>query len=87
MHKQGEKLERRKVVLDAEGFERTGASLIVNRILGIVACACLTHACASEHICAQACVTAYAHVCTYNFVCTCVSFRAHVRASMCSGIH
>ena len=40
MHKQGEKRERRKVVLDAEGFERTGASLIVNRTSGFVACLC-----------------------------------------------
>ena len=38
-------------------------------------------------MCAQACVTAYAHACTYNFMCTCVCYRAHVRASMCSATH
>ena len=86
MHKQGIKFERRKVVVDAEGFERTGASLIVSWILGFVACG-LTHEAASEHTWAQACVTAYTHVCTYSFRCTCVCFRAHVRASMCSSIH
>ena len=87
MHKQGLKFERRKVVLDAEGFERTMASLIVNRIFGFVACVCLTHESAAEHMCAQACGTAYAHLCTYNFMCTRLCFRARVRASMCSGIH
>ena len=87
MHKQGLKFERHKVVLNAEGFERTGASLIVYKSdFGIRACVCLTYACASEHMCAQACATAYAHVCTYNFMCTCVRFRAHVRANMCSGM-
>ena len=79
MHKQGEKLERRKVALDAEGFERTGASMIVNWIWGFVACVCLTHACASEHICAQACVTACVHV----------QFRVHMRVllSTCARKH
>ena len=68
MQKQGLKFERRKVVLDAEGFRRTAASLIVNRILGFAACVCLTQASASEHMCAQTC----------NGIRSCVHVQFHV---------
>ena len=77
MHKQGEKLERRKVVLDAEGFRKTGASLIVKRILGFVACVCFrAHMRASmcDHI--RSCV--HVHFCVQMRVLPSTCARKHL---------